>query len=456
MKKLFLYVFLGLLFCNVSNALPKCKGDDVKKWTNCFGTKIYTGDDKYLGDGAKYEGEWKDGQYHGQGNIIWSDGAVHVGNFEEGYRHGKGKSTYPDGMVEEGIFRLGKLDGKGKITYPDGRVVQGTFTLGKLTEPMETKTLPECKGKDTMKWTNCNGQATFDNLATIYAGEWLNGYAHGKGILIGPGLAKYVGQFKDGLRDGLGKQKYENDDLYEGWFRKGLRHGEGILRNISKRKYVVGIWEKDILVGCQDHIKGSKLEAQCQPELKIKKIKPTFKKFPINPFKKQREYVCFVENSSPEESTKLKIYSIYKVREKGILVDRYVVISEKNPDLDNVEMVYFGKISDDDKQLTFFSINSEEKILTVFNLQEIKDSKRRFIRHMFQLDDEELKNVINSNTAFDKELDDPNPSVFVKQQKVEIGIVKNTIDIFQSIKNMSEEKLDKKNLGVKEYFCDVT
>ncbi len=171
MKKLFLYVFLGLLFCNVSNALPKCKGDDVKKWTNCFGTKIYTGDDKYLGDGAKYEGEWKDGQYHGQGNIIWSDGAVHVGNFEEGYQHGKGKFTLPDGMVEEGIFRLGKLDGKGKITYPDGRVVQGTFTLGKLTEPMETKMLPECKGKDTMKWTNCNGQATFDNLTTIYTGN---------------------------------------------------------------------------------------------------------------------------------------------------------------------------------------------------------------------------------------------------------------------------------------------
>ena len=45
-------------------------------------------------------------------------------------------------------------------------------------------------------------------------------------------------------------------------------------------------------------------------------------------------------------------------------------------DLDNVEMVYFGKITSDDKQLIFFSINSEEKILTVFNLQEIKDNKR--------------------------------------------------------------------------------
>ena len=167
--------------------------------------------------------------------------------------------------------------------------------------------------------------------------------------------------------------------------------------------------------------------------------------FPVNPFKKQKEYVC---RNSSEESIKLKIYAIYK--------DKYVVISEQNPDLDNVEMVYFGKITTDDKQLTFFSINSEEKILTVFNLQEIKDNKRKFIHQMFQLDDEELKNVLNTNTVFDKKLDVPNPYAYVKQQDIEIGIVHNTINIFQSIKNMSEEKLDNKKLGLKEYFCDVT
>jgi len=253
------------MFCNVGNALPKCKGDDVKKWTNCVGTQIFTGDDKYRGDGAKYVGEWKDGKEHGQGNMKWSDGAIYVGEWEDGWCYGKGKLTYFDGMVAQGNFRLCELDGKGKLTYPDGRVVQGTFALGKLTKPMETKTLPECKGKDTMKWTNCNGSATFDNLTTIYKGEWLDGYAHGKGILIGPDLEKYVGQFQNGLRDGLGKQKYENGDLYEGWFRKGLKHGEGILKNT--KKYIVGIWEKDVLVGCQDSIKGSKLEQQCQSDL---------------------------------------------------------------------------------------------------------------------------------------------------------------------------------------------
>jgi len=269
MKKLFLYVFLGLLWCNNVYALPNCEGDDEKKWTNCVGTKIYTGDDEDLGDGAKYDGEWKDGKWHGQGNTKWSDGVIHVGNFEEGIRHGKGKSTYPNGRVEQGIFRSGK-EFLGKLTHPNGTVVQGIFTLEKITKATKSwkakKKLSECKGKDTTKWTNCKGSATFDNLGGIYTGDWLNGYAHGEGFLLGPGLEKYIGQFKNGLKDGTGKQEYENGDLYEGGFRKGLKHGEGILRNITKRKFVVGIWEKDILVGCQDHIKGSKLEAQCQPD----------------------------------------------------------------------------------------------------------------------------------------------------------------------------------------------
>jgi|TARA_B100001964_G_scaffold13332_1_gene13883 hypothetical protein len=294
MKKLLGIIVLGLLWCGNANALPKCKGEDTiwnidipSKWTNCVGTKIYGGDDEYFGDGAKYDGEFKDGQYHGQGNIIWSDGSTHVGNFEKGSRHGKGKSTYPDGMVEQGIFKLGKLDGEGKRTYPDGRVEQGTFTKGKLKKPMENleakKKLPECKGKDTTKWTNCSGTVSIDNLAGIYKGEWLNGHAHGEGFLLGPGDEKYIGQFKNGLKDGTGKQEYENGDLYEGGFRKGLKHGEGILRNISK--YIVGIWEKDILVGCQDHIKGSKLEEQCQPELKT----PKFSKEKIEWLLKQKK-----------------------------------------------------------------------------------------------------------------------------------------------------------------------
>ena len=72
MKKLFLYVFLGLLWCNVGFA--ECiKGD----CNNGYGTFTWT-------DGVKYVGEFKDGLQHGQGTYITTDGAKYVGEFKDG------------------------------------------------------------------------------------------------------------------------------------------------------------------------------------------------------------------------------------------------------------------------------------------------------------------------------------------------------------------------------------
>ena len=81
MKKLFLYVFLVLMFCNVSNALPKCKGDDPKQRTNCVGTL-----DNLLND--IYVGEIKNGVPDGQGTFTWADGRKYVGEWKDGKQHG--------------------------------------------------------------------------------------------------------------------------------------------------------------------------------------------------------------------------------------------------------------------------------------------------------------------------------------------------------------------------------
>ena len=143
--------------------------------------------------------------------------------------------------------------------------------------------LPECKGEDTMKWTNCIGTATFDNMITIYKGEWLNGYAHGEGILIGPGLEKYVGQFKNGLKDGMGKLKYENGEEYQGSFKDGLKHGRGRIKEKSGTppKIYIGFWENDVLVRCNEKPK-SFLE-YCKSKI------PGYKKIIPKAIKKKQE-----------------------------------------------------------------------------------------------------------------------------------------------------------------------
>ena len=38
MKKLLRILVLGLLYSNISYALPDCKGEEISKWKNCIGT----------------------------------------------------------------------------------------------------------------------------------------------------------------------------------------------------------------------------------------------------------------------------------------------------------------------------------------------------------------------------------------------------------------------------------
>ena len=72
MKKLSLYIFLVLMFCNVGFA--ECmKG-------NCIsgqGTFTYANEDKYVG-------EWKNNERNGQGTYTKADGDKYVGEYKDG------------------------------------------------------------------------------------------------------------------------------------------------------------------------------------------------------------------------------------------------------------------------------------------------------------------------------------------------------------------------------------
>ena len=72
MKKLFLYVFLGLLWCSVSFA--ECiKGD----CNNGYGTYTWS-------DGSKYVGRWKEDKEHGLGTYTGADGTIKKGIWKSG------------------------------------------------------------------------------------------------------------------------------------------------------------------------------------------------------------------------------------------------------------------------------------------------------------------------------------------------------------------------------------
>ncbi len=140
MKKLLLYIFIVLIFCNITlaqSSLPECDGNDknisefsikhfkmIRKWTNCQGTAISPKGGKYIGEfyngkfngqgifteaGRKYIGQYKNHKRHGLGTYTYANGDIYVGEWKKGLRHGKGTFTHTNGKIEEGIWKKDKL-----------------------------------------------------------------------------------------------------------------------------------------------------------------------------------------------------------------------------------------------------------------------------------------------------------------------------------------------------------
>lgn len=60
--------------------------------------------ESYAVGGTSYEGEWKDGVYHGQGTLTFANGSQVTGEFKHGSLHGQGQAICPEGHVREVDF----------------------------------------------------------------------------------------------------------------------------------------------------------------------------------------------------------------------------------------------------------------------------------------------------------------------------------------------------------------
>eukprot|EP00960_Hanusia_phi_P066417 766393-Hanusia_phi.AAC.18 len=65
---------------------------------------------KTFPSGNKYEGEWKDGKYHGKGKLIYADGRQYEGDWFQGVlvNHGKGSFLYANGDRYVGEYKVGR------------------------------------------------------------------------------------------------------------------------------------------------------------------------------------------------------------------------------------------------------------------------------------------------------------------------------------------------------------
>lgn len=98
------------------------------------------------------------------------------------------------------------------------------------------------------------GKGTFEDVWSIYTGEWKNGHFEGLGKLAkkmtykskGKYYLEYTGNFKNGLYNGLGLWVYyidgDSNIVYKGNFKEGEYYGKGTLRIVGMGGVESGSW----------------------------------------------------------------------------------------------------------------------------------------------------------------------------------------------------------------------
>lgn len=160
-----------------------------------------------------YEGEYKDGDYHGKGTFDYPFGSVYEGEWKNGNKHGQGTFTFPNGDKYVGQWKSGKEDGQGSMTWVNGDSFQGQWKEGKQN------------GQGKMSWGNGDS----------FQGKYKDGEALaasvGKGTFIWSNGDTYEGEWKDWEQDGQGALTYGKGDSegqkYIGEWEKDLQHGQG-------------------------------------------------------------------------------------------------------------------------------------------------------------------------------------------------------------------------------------
>ncbi|GKY97678.1 hypothetical protein MPSEU_000726000 [Mayamaea pseudoterrestris] len=222
----------------------------------------------YFTPTVSYEGEWRNGVYHGKGVYKYQqDGCdyIYTGNFHDGKPHGIGKlfGGSIDGAVQhDGEWRDGQPVKK-KTAYNGTTLGEGNSNKAPSNiivvqnqdwHDLQTGDLALYRGLwDSIQlcpvgsgsldykqgpiksYDGCfaapghlHGQGRLEwQNGDVYNGEFDHGHRHGQGQYVWADGRHYQGEFCQNLRHGHGRFMYPNDDFYEGNFEQGKRDGRG-------------------------------------------------------------------------------------------------------------------------------------------------------------------------------------------------------------------------------------
>ena len=187
-----------------------------------------------------YEGEFLNGERNGKGKEYDYDGSlIYEGEFLDGIKNGKGKKYYEGKLKFEGEFKNGEIwNGYGI----DG-LFEGEFKNGKIynTKPNSKNGIVK-NGEGYVK--------IFDRSNDlIFEGEYKNGEKNGKGKEYFNNRLEFEGEFKNGEKV-KGKQYsfnrgYDGRLEYEGEFLFGRKNGQGKEYDVEGNLIFEGEFQSD-------------------------------------------------------------------------------------------------------------------------------------------------------------------------------------------------------------------
>jgi hypothetical protein len=196
-------------------------------------------------NGDRYEGEFRNGLFHGWGTYTYQKGDRYEGQFANDMKNGKGTYTYVNGDKYVGEFRDDVKSGQGTLFFQNGDRYTGEFAGDRF------------HGQGALAYQNGNqytggfrqgmkygaGVFKFTN-GDRYTGEFQNDERHGQGTYEFRDGSKYVGAFVQGRRHGNGRYLYASGEEYVGEFKDGRKDGVGVCIYPSGVK-AKGLWRQD-------------------------------------------------------------------------------------------------------------------------------------------------------------------------------------------------------------------
>lgn len=168
----------------------------------------------------------------GKGTFYSLDAYKFQGEFQDDLKNGAGEEIFPTGLEVKGLYISNSLSKIFQIRFPDGTLISGDFICTN-----KSGEIPLIGGLSGMAEILYGGPGGGEK----YIGNIKNGKKEGVGVHIWPDGKKYEGEFANDLFHGKGVFTWPDGVVYNGGWKMGIQHGSGVEKADGRERE--GEWE---------------------------------------------------------------------------------------------------------------------------------------------------------------------------------------------------------------------